>query len=91
MKCQGCGHRHDDAVVFGSVCDRCLAWLHTCGNCALYQRDSRRCRSHTTEYAGDPGERNFCEEFSPRGDGSSPETGDTARARFEGLFREGDR
>ncbi len=91
MKCTGCGHEHDEKVGFGSVCDRCLAWLHVCVNCALHDRDSRRCRSHTTDYSGDPGDRNFCEEFMPWNGRHAPGTGESAGARFEGLFRDGDR
>lgn len=91
MKCAGCGHEHDENVVFGSVCERCLAWLHSCANCALYERIALRCRSHTTEYAGDPGNRNFCEEFAPWKGEPEAGTGDTARNRFEGLFRDVER
>lgn len=90
MKCPGCGHENTDKIGFGTVCDRCLAWLHTCGCCRLYNREAGRCRSSTTEYSGPPDLRNYCDEFTPVvAEGGNPAPSQGA-GRFESLFRKGD-
>ncbi len=88
MKCWKCGHDNPGESGFSAACEKCLAWLHTCLGCALYNPDSRRCRSHTTEYSGSPEEKNFCEEFIP-GSGFAGNPGScSSRKRFDMLFRE---
>jgi hypothetical protein len=89
MICGNCGHEYPDRVGFGSVCDKCCSWLHTCRNCSLFLRDSGGCRSLTTEYTGPADEKNFCEEFSPASNPSEPDGQPGAAERFDRLFGEG--
>jgi hypothetical protein len=89
MKCPGCGHENTDKVGFGTVCGNCLAWLHTCSCCRLYNTESGRCRSRTTEYAGPPDLRNFCEEFAPVAEKSEQVFDTDAASRFDRLFDSG--
>lgn len=89
MKCPGCGHENTDKVGFGTVCENCLAWLHTCDCCHLYNREPGRCRSSTTEYSGPPDLRNFCDEFTPEPMKTEKTTGEDALSRFERLFDSG--
>jgi hypothetical protein len=88
MKCWKCGCELPGKPGFSSACEKCLTWLHTCLGCALYNPDSRRCRSLTTEYSGSPEERNFCEEFTPGGGSARDSEPGNARERFDSLFRE---
>ncbi len=86
MKCWKCGRDNPGESGFSAACEKCLTWLHTCLGCALYNPDSRRCRSHTTEYTGSPEEKNYCEEFTPASGLTPNPDPDTARERFDRLF-----
>jgi hypothetical protein len=88
--CSRCG-REDarTAGSFGAVCEGCGCYLHTCDQCRLYDVSSRLCASSTAEQPGDPGHKNFCEEFEPydRLRGDSGKTGSSdAGQRFTDLF-----
>ncbi|RKZ10520.1 hypothetical protein DRQ25_02750 [Candidatus Fermentibacteria bacterium] len=66
MICKHCGSRYPGRTVgFGILCEKCGEYLHTCFNCALYNSNAERCRSHTTEAVSDRRGRNYCEEFIP--------------------------
>ena len=69
MICRQCGYRYDGRTVgFSILCENCGEYLHTCFNCTLYNPDSARCRSHTTEAVRDVKGKNHCEEFIPNTD-----------------------
>jgi len=89
MKCPGCGHENPDKVGFGTVCEKCLAWLHTCDCCRLHNRESGRCRSSTTEYSGPSDVRNFCDEFTLGSSENGQSAASDAAARFDKLFDPG--
>lgn len=90
MKCPGCGHENSDKVGFGAVCEKCMAWLHTCNCCRLYNSESGRCRSSTTEYSGPPDMRNYCDEFTPAAGGGEKAAPSPGAKLFDALFQKGD-
>ncbi|MCK4806233.1 MAG: hypothetical protein KAT09_01230 [Candidatus Aegiribacteria sp.] len=64
MICRNCGYRYDRRTVgFGTLCESCGEYLHTCFNCDIYDSKAERCRSLTTEAVSDRKSRNYCEEF----------------------------
>lgn len=75
MKCIHCSEEWPLAkIAFSSVCEKCGNWMHSCVQCALWDRGSERCRSMTTEPVADRSGKNFCEEWQPhRGNGGERE------------------
>lgn len=94
MICRKCGAVHQSVSVgFKASCEKCRSWLHACVQCALWDRTAERCRSLSTEQAGDREGANFCEEYVPNTvhDGASDRScSSQARERFLGLFGKDD-
>lgn len=92
MKCPKCGKNHEDypanRIPFRAVCDRCLAYLHSCKNCKFYQPGlPNDCRVPETDPIADREASNLCEEFSLLL--SPPKTSsdnDAAKKKFNSLF-----
>jgi len=89
MMCKHCGYRHDAGTVgFKATCENCDEYLHSCLNCALFNPDTDRCRSLTTDAVSDRKSSNYCEEFVQN---KNPSEGkDSAKAKspddFTALF-----
>jgi len=64
-RCPKCSAEWDikGPISFREECPECAAYLHTCGNCRLFDAKANQCRSPTTEPVGDRYENNFCEEY----------------------------
>jgi len=64
-RCPKCSAEWDikGPIGFREECPECAAYLHTCGNCKLFDARTSGCRSPTTEPVRDRHEINFCEEF----------------------------
>ena len=74
MKCWKCGTDLPDPprgkLPFRAVCDKCVAWLHSCKNCRNYKPGlPNDCAVPGTEYIADREASNFCEEFQLKGAG----------------------
>jgi hypothetical protein len=82
-------------VGFKASCEKCGVYLHSCIQCALWDRSSGHCRSLTTEQSGNREDLNFCEEYVPNTvqHGASGRSGSSGQARekFLDLFGEEDR
>jgi hypothetical protein len=84
--CHQCGTTITDAVGFRDTCPQCRAYLHCCLNCRLYSPAAHNhCLSPTTEFVGDVGGANFCEEFDFVAR-KKADAGEGAKKRFDELF-----
>jgi hypothetical protein len=89
--CTKCAtENHSMTVGFKASCEKCGVFLHSCVQCALWDRGSMHCRSLTTEHVGDREGLNFCEEYVPNtvhngASGGSCSSG-RAREKFLDLF-----
>ena len=74
-------------ILFRATCPHCDADLHVCKNCRYYAIGKPNdCAIPGTEPIRDREAANFCEEFAPRKDSSSPPSSDKSKA--EKLFGE---
>ena len=88
-----CHHCQREVPVEGQVgirdtCPFCGEALHSCVNCAFWNRPARRCREPAAEWVSDREKGNYCEYFRP----ATPPRGAVkdskeAREAFERLFR----
>ena len=74
------------SIGFNAICEECKEYLHSCLNCALYNSDSDRCRSLTTEAVSNRGNRNFCEEFTQHTDDIQGREKSKSAVDFKSLF-----
>jgi hypothetical protein len=88
MKCVMC--RQDNTLLtvgFKATCRGCGRYLHSCVQCALWDRAAERCRSLTTEPVRDRESCNFCEEYRPgKDDGHDSGGSPRVSSDFEALF-----
>jgi hypothetical protein len=91
MHCWTCGTLLQEGLgklSFRAVCDRCGAALHCCQNCKYYKVGRPNdCMVPGTEWVADRSANNFCEEFSPLGKPPSSTKDDSAKKRFDDLFK----
>ncbi len=91
MICRHCGCENE-TVGFKTTCDDCNEFLHSCFQCNLFDSNTDRCRSLTTEAVSDLTGNNYCEEFVQNTDPppgadftyerKAPGTGDDFNALF---------
>lgn len=66
MICRKCGTEYDaETIGFKAACENCLAYLHSCFQCTVFDHNAGRCRSLTADISRGMNELNFCEEFVP--------------------------
>lgn len=86
MKCIVCSTEWPlERVSFGSVCEGCGCWLHSCVQCALWNASAQSCRSSTTDPVADREGKNFCEEWIPH-EGEGGKAKRTGPSDFNKLF-----
>ncbi len=93
MICQKCGTEyHSETVGFKAYCENCGSYLHACIQCSIYERNTERCRSLTTEAVRDREGINFCEEYMPehRSPSTLSSNSSATKDRFSKLFGDSD-
>ena len=68
-KCHKCGAELENKPKpgFRDTCIKCLAPIHCCLNCSLFEDNKpNKCVSSTTDWVPDREKGNFCEEFTLR-------------------------
>lgn len=74
---------------FHEACESCTAYLHCCKNCRFYEPGAHNdCRIGTTEFVGDKGRSNYCDEFEFANNNKLSDTSkkDSALEAFDELF-----
>lgn len=97
FKCNKCGelrHQGLTEVTTDTVCLKCSADLHTCGNCRFFDTTATwECKANITVRVASKHARNECSLFAPKivrdlvADKRKPEKPDDARKAFEALFK----
>jgi hypothetical protein len=65
--CHRCGKKVDavDKISRTATCPHCGSSLHSCLNCAFYDRNAHnQCREPQSEYVSDREKANFCDFFT---------------------------
>jgi hypothetical protein len=92
VRCHQCGESNDTGERVGrrDVCRRCGADLHVCLNCEYYDPKAyNECREPQAERVLEKDKANFCDYFSPGGEGRSKADSkqDDAKKKLEELFK----
>ena len=91
--CHRCGNKLDvtERVSRNETCPHCGSSLHSCLNCAFYDRNAHnQCREPQSEYVSDREKANFCDFFTFRESGPSAKGEQevaNARKAWEQLFK----
>ncbi len=90
----GCFHCNKEIPILGKVgrrdeCPHCRSDVHVCKNCDFYDpKVYNECREVAAEVVRDKERANFCDYFTPRKSGLSPQDKAAAlRAAAEALFK----
>ena len=91
--CHRCGKKVDavDKISRTATCPHCGSYLHSCLNCAFYDRNAHnQCREPQSEYVSDREKANFCDFFTfaeSKPSTKSEEQVVEARKAWEELFK----
>ncbi len=75
MKCWHCEaeNKYDQKIPFKATCEKCSYYLHSCLNCRYYKIGlPNDCLIPGTEPIADRAANNYCEEFAPSNQQTSP-------------------
>jgi hypothetical protein len=92
-RCHACGHPWEDPVrkqpVPKAFCEACSAYLHCCLNCVHFTPGMHNdCYIPTTDWVGDKGGANFCNEFTFKDADGGTAGKDRPRDALDKLFGE---
>jgi hypothetical protein len=91
-RCYRCGTewREEKRPSAKDSCEKCNAYIRCCLNCRFYDEHAHNhCKIPTTEWVGDVGKGNFCDEFTFADRvAEDSQAGEEKQARnaFDGLF-----